>query len=367
MTVLSLNSPTRGENMANNDFILMNSDPILITGSNGFIGSRVVAALLDYGFTDLQCLVRPSSDLMSLHRVINSHPKAKVEVIKGNLLSQEDCNALSGRAQLIYHLAAGRGDKSFANAYLNSVVTTKNLLVGASRHGLLKRFVNVSSFSVYSNWKLKRGGLLNETCDIETSPDARGEAYCFAKVRQEEIAVEYCKKYNISHVILRPGDVYGPGNKGIHGRIGIGTFGIFLHLGGSNRIPLSYVDNCADAIVLAGLKKGIDGEIFNVVDDNLPTSREFLNMYKKNIADFRSIYVPYRIFYQFCYLWEKYSEWSEGQLPPVFNRKMCSNYWKGNRYGNEKLKNLLQWKPKIGFKEALEKYFEYQRSIGGRK
>ena len=33
--------------------------------------------------------------------------------------------------------------------------------------------------------------------------------------------------------------------------VGIGTFGVFLHLGGSNTIPFTYVDNCAEAIVLA--------------------------------------------------------------------------------------------------------------------
>ena len=56
-------------------------------------------------------------------------------------------------------------------------------------------------------------------------------------------------------MIVRPGYVYGQGKSAITGRVGIGSFGIFLHLGGGNRIPLTYVENCADAIVLAGLKK----------------------------------------------------------------------------------------------------------------
>src|SRR5438874_10347596 len=51
----------------------------------------------------------------------------------------------------------------------------------------------------------------------------------------------------------------------------------------SNTIPLTYVDNCADAIVLAGLKPGVDGEVFNVVDDDLPSSRRFLRLYKQNV------------------------------------------------------------------------------------
>jgi nucleoside-diphosphate-sugar epimerase len=43
-------------------------------------------------------------------------------------------------------------------------------------------------------------------------------------------------------------------------------------VGGSNVLPLTFVDNCAEAIVLGGLVPGVDGEVFNVVDDELLTS-----------------------------------------------------------------------------------------------
>ena len=144
------------------DLIINFEDSILVTGSNGFIGSKVVGFLLDYGFSNLRCLVRNSSDLTVLNKIIDLYPKAKVELIKGNLLSKEDCTEISKNARVIYHLAAGRGDKSFPNAFLNSVVTTKNLLSAEGLFGHLKRFVNVSSFTVYSNYKAKRGELLYE-------------------------------------------------------------------------------------------------------------------------------------------------------------------------------------------------------------
>ena len=67
------------------------------------------------------------------------------------------------------------------------------------------------------------------------------------------MVIEYGQKFGIPYVIVRPGVVYGPGKVNISNRVGIGTFGIFLHLGGSNEIPLTYVDNCAEAIALAGL------------------------------------------------------------------------------------------------------------------
>jgi nucleoside-diphosphate-sugar epimerase len=118
-------------------------------------------------------------------------------------------------------------------------------------------------------------------------------------------------------------------------------------------------------MVLAGITRGVDGQVFNIVDDDLPSSREFLKMYKKNAGHFSSVYVPYAVFYMLCWVWEKYSKWSEGQLPPAFNRRRCSAYWKGNRYSNEKLKTMLNWKPRVHFMEAAQKYFEYARMHKG--
>jgi nucleoside-diphosphate-sugar epimerase len=152
--------------------------------------------------------------------------------------------------------------------------------------------------------------------------------------------------------------VYGSGNEAITGRVGIGTFGIFLHLGGSNILPLSYVENCADAIALAGLKRGVDGEAFNIVDDDLPSSRQFLRLYKRHVRSFRSFYLPHAVSYGLCGLWEKYSNWSEGQLPPVFNRSRWHAYWGRTQYSNEKLKTRLGWTPKVPTSEALQRYFQ---------
>ena len=350
--------------MKHADFVAEYTDTLLVTGASGFIGRRVVKALLDHGFTNLRCFVRPSSNLTPLEEIVSEYKNISIDIIKGNLQSRDDCKQITDGVSIVYHLAAGRGEKSYPDAYMNSVVTTRNLLDAVVKSRNFSRFVNISSFTVYSNHNIPRGGLLDESCELESQPHLTGEAYCYAKVRQEELVSEYGDKFGIPYVVVRPGVVYGPGNKGITGRVGIGTFGIFLHLGGSNKIPLTYVDNCADAIVLAGLVKGLNvGEVFNIVDDDLPESGKFLRLYKQNVGDFRSIYMPKTVSYFLCYLWEKYSEWSKGQLPPSFNRRKWSSYWKGNRYTNDKIKKMLGWQPKIVFDEACERYFEYQRAV----
>jgi nucleoside-diphosphate-sugar epimerase len=290
----------------------------------------------------------------------------RVEVIRGNLLSRVDCATATKDVAVIIHLAAARGEKSFPDAFMNSVVTTRNLLEAVAGKAHLRRFVNISSFAVYSNSSKPRRGLLDESCPVEARPDLRGDAYCFAKVKQDEIVTEYGEKFGIPYVIVRPGYVYGPGNEAITSRVGIGTFGVFLHLGGANTIPFTFVDNCVDAIVRAGLTKGIDGEVFNVVDDDLPTSRAFLRLYKRNVRGFRSIYLPHVVSYALCYLWEAYSNWSEGQLPPAYNRRSWHANWKKTRYSNDKLKMRLGWTPTVSTAAGFEHYFQSCRERGRR-
>jgi len=351
---------TTGDFMGTADFIAERDETLLVTGANGFIGRKVVETLAGYGYSRIRGFVRPSYD-----RDRRTPPSGGgIDYLEGNLLSRADCAAAVEGASVIYHLAAATAEKSHPAAFLNTVVTTRNLMDAALQSSAFRRFVNVSSFTVYSTAKLRRGAMLDETCETEPRPQLRGEAYCYAKVRQEELVRRYGEERGLPWVIVRPGAVYGPGKAEITGRVGVGTFGVFLHMGGSNRLPLTYVDNCAEAIVRAGLVQGVERQIFNIVDDDAPTSRQFLKLYKKHARAFRSIGMPKSASFLFCLLWESYSRWSKGQLPPVFNRLRWASNWKGNRYANDKLKTVLGWAPRVAPEEGLRRYFEYCRSRG---
>ncbi|HSS96278.1 MAG TPA: NAD(P)-dependent oxidoreductase, partial [Terriglobales bacterium] len=234
-------------------------------------------------------------------------------------------------------------------------LATRNLLDAFAKVGKPRRFVNVSSFAVYSNLSMEKDALLDETCPLEDAPQERFDAYGFGKLKQEQIVKDYASRSGVPFVILRPGYVFGPGKRELNGRVGINTFGLFVQVRGSHFLPLTFVENCAEAIVLAGLQPGIDGEIFNIVDDELLNARQFLKQYKEKTGR-SSVLIPYFVAEILCKAWEGYSKWSKGQLPPAFNRRRCSAEWKGNRYSNQKLKDRLGWKPRVSMDKAMDAF-----------
>lgn len=346
-----------------NKWIIDKSDTILVTGAGGFIGSKVVELLLEYGFKNIKCLVRSDRNVAAIRQLAES-ANADVEIITGNLLSREVCTNSVKDVKVIYHLAAGTG-KTYPDCFLNSVVTTRNILDAALSENKLKRLVNISSIAVYSNEKIKRGGLIDETCEVDSKMLDRFEPYAYGKLKQDDLVTKYGSVHNLPYVIIRPSVVFGPGKAKITDRVGTDTFGIFLHLGLNNIIPLTYVDNCAEAIVRAGLVNGINGQVFNILDDNLPSSRKFLKMYKQKVGPFFSVPIPYPAWLLFNYAWEKYSYWSQGQLPPVFNRRSCAVYWQGNTYSNNKAKEMLGWQPRVPMTNALDEFFTYMQKARG--
>jgi len=335
-------------------------DLILVTGSNGFLGTKVVEKLLQSGFRNLRCFVRFGGDFSRLADTVSKFSSAKVELFKGNMSDTGDCYFATKDAVLVINLAAGM-QGGLVNMFNDSVVASRNLLEAIVEQRAVRRIVQVSSFAVYETATLRKGMLLSEETPLEVHHKERNDPYSYTKLKQEQQFSQYAREYHLPLVLLRPGVIIGPGAVELPLRVGMQMKqlqGLVIHVGGSNIIPITYVDNCAEAAVLAGVKPGIEGETFNVVDDDLPTSSVFLHRFKEVRKNTRSIWIPYSLMQVLSRILSWYSDYSQGQIPLIMTPHRVASTWKSFRFDNSKAKKLLGWKPRVSMAEALNAHFE---------
>ena len=330
---------------------------VLVTGAGGFLGGALVERLLLHGEQDLRLFVRPGSRRARLDALEQRHPAARVEFITGTLTSVDDCARAVEDVDAVYHLAAGTRGPA-ADLYLHSVVASKKLLDAIVASGRKPKIVLVSSFGVYGVSEMRRGAVLDEHAPLELQP-AKRDLYSQAKLRQETLFWEYQREHGFPMVVVRPGVIYGPGSgTPISPRVGVSVFGLFLHLGRRNPLPLAYVDNCAEAIVVAGSSPAAVGNSFNLVDDDLPTCKAFLEQYRREVEPLRAVSLPYFAAMAISILTERYHVWSRGQLPAVFTPYKTRTTWGGNRFSNDRIKSL-GWRQDIPTQEAMRRTFEW--------
>ncbi len=326
---------------------------ILVTGAAGFLGRALIERLLAHGYTDIRCNVRRHADIPRLEAVSEQYSHANLEYCVGNLRYREDAARAVEGVELIFHLAAGKKGTA-ADLFLDSVVASRNLLDAVADCKPM-RIVLVSSFSVYGVAGLGRGAKVNEQTVLEPHPEWR-DHYSYSKLRQEQLFWEYQQRNGFELVVLRPGVIYGPDGGHFSNRVGL-TIGKWqLHFGGGNSLPLSYVDNCAEAVVVAGTHPSAAGEVYNVHDNDLPTCREYLRAYKKHVTRIRSISVPYFGVRLLSSMIAKYHRYSKGQLPAILTPYKAASLWGGNRFDNSKLRSI-GWSQLVPTAEGLQRSF----------
>ena len=332
---------------------------IVVTGAGGFLGGALVERLLAHGVREVGVVTRPGGKRTRLDEAASRHRDARLRFIEANVIAPADARKAVEGADVVYHLAAAMKGAP-ADMYLNGVVGTKTLLEAIAAGKRKTRVVLVSSFGVYGVADQGRGALVNEDTPLESHPERR-DVYSQVKLRQEQLARELAPKLGLDLVVLRPGVIYGPGGSAFSSRVGLNLFGVFLSLGGSNLLPLSYVDNCAEAIVVAGQAPGAAGQAYNVNDDDLPTCRDYLREYKKQVTPVRSVPVPYPVLKMLSVGVERYHRWSKGQLPAIFTPYKSATTWGGNQFDNSKIKTV-GWKQLVPTEEGMRRTFEWLRS-----
>lgn len=325
---------------------------VCLTGATGFLGRRLVARLLQQDDIQIRCLVRGTSDVRCLTESLSPEKKIRIEILRGELRDPDYLRCGLSGCDAVYHVAAALGG-STSTLFLNTVVPTRQLLAAAHECGV-GRFVLVSSLGVYGTKTLRSWQQVDETSPLDPSPELR-DPYTFSKVRQEQVAREFSKTTGLPLVIVRPGVIYGEGRSLLTSRVGLQVGPLLVRIGGSHPLPYTYVENCAAGLMLAGLVPGVDGETFNLIDDDLPTGHQLVRLLKRHGQRIRSLWVPGPCIQPLSWMYETYSWMSSGQLPPVITRYRSAAIWKPLRYSNVIAKQKLNWHQPVPTAEALER------------
>jgi len=326
----------------------------LVTGASGFLGSRVVEQLCASGLRHIRCFVLPNSDISVLESLRDRYPATVIEYAIGNLLCLPDAIRATRGVDAVYHLAA-RMRGVAPSVFANTVVASRNLLDGIVCWRV-RRVVLVGSIAVYDVAQLPRSIRIAEEVRMEASPEKR-DPYCFAKVHQELLFQRYRQDHAFELVTLRSGIIYGEGGTAVPSRIGFFVGPLFVQIGDNNLLPLTYVENCASAVVLAG-KGSFPPGIYNLVDDDLPTCAEYLRRYRSEVGKLTSIHLPLPLAYFLSEGIERYHYFSNGQIPLVLTPYRVRATWEGHTYVNAKLKSV-GWQQPVPTQKAISRTFEY--------
>jgi nucleoside-diphosphate-sugar epimerase len=176
----------------------------------------------------------------------------------------EDPKSLLAATQdvdVVYHVAGAVSDWGTREFFDRvNVQGTRNVLQAAVQNRV-RRVVYVSSTAVHG---------FTGVCPMdECSPFLPTPfAYCQSKREAERWVMEYCARSLLETTVVRPGDLYGPGDRVVLLNLaGILESGLMVHIGGGRKLgAFTYVENLVDALILAATNSRCVGEAYVITD-----------------------------------------------------------------------------------------------------
>jgi nucleoside-diphosphate-sugar epimerase len=227
---------------------------ILVTGATGFIGGRVVERLLSIPGNTVVCTGRsePKRDLLS--------SSLQVEFLKGDFDDSEFALRAMKGVEAVIHCAGKAGTWGEYEAYYKANVDLTDKILKAAQSSATKRFINISSPSIYFDFKdqlnLKEGDL----------PAQFSNHYARTKYEAEKL-VATAQNESLDTVSLRPRFVVGAGDHTVLPRIiKLQKSGWLFQIGnGKNIVDVTSISNLLDAIVLClNAPREAMGETYNI-------------------------------------------------------------------------------------------------------
>jgi nucleoside-diphosphate-sugar epimerase len=314
---------------------------VLITGGNGLLGRHLIPALQERG-DRVRVLVLPTEDSTWLE-------ERGVAVYRGDICQPETLIAPTQGTEGVLHLAGTIGVwRPMEHFHAVNVTGTENVCRAALAAGV-RRLVHVSSASVY---RLDPGRPVDEGSPLAPFRDP----YPLTKADGDILVQRMMVKDRLPAVILRPGILFGPGDRVNFGRIADRLrAGRSIIIGsGRNALPLVYVTDVVQGLILALEHERAIGQAYNIANDRPLTQREFLEAVAQEIGvKSPRLHVPYRALYAAGYAAERLAMATHSHPPPPVTRFGVKLYGTDNRLVIDKARRELGYVPRVTLLEGV--------------
>ena len=323
---------------------------VLVTGAAGLIGSHVTDVLVERGDRP-RVLVRPGESLEVL-------PTAVVDIHRGDVADRGVLEAALRNVDCVLHCAARTGPWGSWPEYERTNVRGLEVLVRTAVATGVRRIVHVSSIVVHGT---DVGGTADETAPLREEPNP----YSRSKVAGERLAEHLIREHGAPVTIVRPGWVYGPRDTASFGRVVAAIArGRMIMLGsGENHLPLIYVRDVAQGIVLASEREQSAGHSYLLVNDEPVTQREFICAIASELGvPSPKLRIPYRLALAAGAAAEAAGHLAHLEQPPPLTRFGVRLLGGENRFSIARARHDLGFVPSVNLGEGVHRGVDWYRA-----
>lgn len=178
---------------------------VLVTGSEGFIGSHLADALLRQGHTVKAFVLYNSFGSHGWLEQIEKNKRAGLNIFMGDVRDPSGVREAMKGCEFVLHLAALIGipySYHSPDTYLDTNIKgTLNILQAARDLGV-KRLIHTSTSEVYGTAQM---------VPIHEDHPLQGQSpYSATKIGADQLALSFHRSFGLPVVILRPFNTYGP-------------------------------------------------------------------------------------------------------------------------------------------------------------
>ncbi|MCG6912222.1 MAG: NAD-dependent epimerase/dehydratase family protein [Deltaproteobacteria bacterium] len=318
---------------------------VLVTGGGGFLGKAVVKGLLERKDRVFSFSRNRYSDLERLG----------VAQIQGDLADAKAVDDACRGRDIVFHVAAKAGFwGAYEEYYPPNVLGTKNVIEACRRQGVPLLVHTSSPNVIYS-----KNGSMEGVDESVPYPPASHNAYQATKTMAEKMVIAAADDH-LKTISLRPHLIWGPGDNHLIPRI-LEWSGKIVRVGdGKNLSDTIYIDNAADAHLLAGdaLQKNpqLSGNVYFISQGEPVYLWDMINRIleaggKPPVARSVSKRTAYLVGAVLELIYKALRLKSEPKMTRFLAHELSSANW----YDISAAKRDLGYKPRVSTAEGLEK------------